>query len=522
LKKTENLPHSWILEDDAQLKDLLAALGKKFSLSESGQASYRVTYLDTFDWRIWRKGDVLEYREFGRQKKLLWRDIDHAAMHVEIPLDDCPAFINDIPDWLRPNTLMEITRPRALVEQARSRIQVQDYELRDRDDKVVSRIAIVDENIRQNNNRTGEVLPRRLQVDTLRGYEKSFLRVVKIIHKTGLRVYGKDPLTRLLNIDERRPCDYSNRLRLQLRHDQRTDEAARQIMLQLIQIMEVNEHGIRDDLDTEFLSDYRLAIQRAHSLLKQLKQVIPEDTRTRFDHDLVWINDETRRLFELNSWLLGFNGFRELLDKDMRPHLDELLDWLRSQRQKAQQDVIKLFENKSYKQFMKRWRIYLDCEVPEHSVLKHAEKPVLKVAGRQIWKTYQKLAGYRAVNERELLQHDLRSMDETCTTLNDLLALSRALYVDAKVAGLAASMQALHTALDDCVERQIQVRSLRQYIKGMEAKGLQHKKFGQAIAQLLERIQDKESACLQELQSAYKAIVHEDSHDTYKQLFKKS
>ncbi|MCW8962638.1 MAG: CHAD domain-containing protein [Gammaproteobacteria bacterium] len=522
MKTTENLPHSWILEDDAQLRDLLAALGKKFAVSETGQLTQRVTYLDTFDWRIWRKGDVLEYREFGRQKKLLWRSIDHAAMHVEIPLDECPVFINEIPDWLQPKKLLKYTRPRALVEQALSRMQSHSYDMRDKDEKVVCRMAVVKENIRLNNNRTGEALPVRLQMESIRGYEKDFARIIKVINKTGLQVYGKDPLTRLLNLDERRPCDYSNRLRLQLRPDQRTDEAARQIMLQLIQMMEVNEHGIRDDLDTEFLSDYRLAIQRAHSLLKQLKQVIPEDTRTRFDHDLVWINDETRRLFELNSWLLGFNDFRELLDKNMRPHLDELLDWLRSQRQTAQQDVIKLFENKTYRQFMKRWRIYLECEVPEHSVLKHAEKPVLKIAGRQIWKTYQKLAGYRAVNEQELLQHDLPGMDEVCTTLNDLLALSRALYTDAKVARLSASMQALHAALDNCVERQIQVRSLRQFIKGMKAKGLQHKKFGQALEQLLERIQEKESACLKELQSSYTAIVQDDMHDTYQQLFKNS
>jgi CHAD domain-containing protein len=513
---------SWLVNSDAQLDKLLAALAKRFSLEESAQSERRVTYLDTFDWRVWRKGGVLELHESGRQIKLQWRAIDHGEVHAEIPVDECPVFINEIPDWLRPKALLKITRPRALVEQATSRVKQSGYDLRDSEGKVVCRLTVISEKLQQNNNRTGEALPDRLQVDAIRGYEKAFSRVVKTIVKKELAVYGKDPLTRLLNMEDRRPCEYSNRLRLQIEPHQRADLVARQIMLQLIGMMEINEHGIREDLDTEFLHDYRFAIQRAHSLLKQLKQVIPENTRQRFDEDLVWINKETRELSVLNTWLLNFRDHQKLIDKELQPYLDELQRWLRTRRHHTLMKVVQLFNDEGYQKFMKRWRVYLECEVPDHSVLKRAEIPVYKVAGRQIWKAYQKIAAHEDAHVMQLLQNDLLEMGEACTTLEDLLTLTRTLYQDPAVARLAGSVSALHVALDKCIARHNDVQALRRFTRDMKAEGLQEKKSSKAMDMLLSCLQDSQMECLHELQSAYTVIVQDDMHDTYKQLFKKS
>ena len=514
------MAYSWILEDDAQTQRLLDAIGVHFDLAATGETSRRVTYLDTFDWRIWRKGDVLEYHEFNRQKKLIWRSIDHAETYVEIPLDECPVFINEIADWLRPKKLLKITRPRALVEQALSRVQARTYDLRDRQEKVVCRLSIVQENVRHNNNRKGEALPVRLELQPIKGYDTALGHVIAIINDIGLHVYGRDPLTRLLNLEERRPCDYSNRLRLQLQPLQRTDEASRQIMLQLIGIMEINEHGIRDDIDTEFLHDYRQAIQRAHSLLRQLKQVIPESTRTRFDKDLVWINQETAELYELNNWLLGFERYRKLLNKKQRPDLDEFLGWLRTQRHRALLKVVQLLDNDNYRRFMKRWRVFLECEVPEHSVLKRAEKPIYRVAGRQIWKTYQKLGLHRDADVIRLLQRDLQDLHETCTTLIDLLTLSRTLYNDPAIAPVLDALKGFQLALDRCLDAQNDTHAMQGFVREMKSEGFKKKRTAKAMQALKENLQERQTVCLQELQSAYAAVLGEDMHETFKQLFK--
>ena len=45
----------------------------------------------------------------------------------------------------------------------------------------------------------------------------------------------------------------------------------------LLDIMVANEPGMRADLDTEFLHDYRVSLRRTRSLLGQIKNVFPAD-----------------------------------------------------------------------------------------------------------------------------------------------------------------------------------------------------------------------------------------------------
>ena len=517
-----NQIHNWLLEDEAQQQELLQQLRGKYELSDAHQSTQRVTYLDTFDWRIWRKGDVLEYHEFNRQKKLVWRRIDHSKIYMEIPVDECPDFINDIPDWLMPEALFNVTRPRALVEQALSRIQQHVYEIRDRSGKVIGRLNIVEEHLRKPNNRTSQALPTRLYAEPMRGYDKAFAKVERIITDVGIKAYGKDPLVRLLKLDERSPCDYSMRLRLQLDPGQRADEAARQIMLQLIRIMEINEHGIRDDVDTEFLHDYRSALHRVHRLLGQLKQVIPEDSRQRFDDDLVWVEAETARLYELNNWLLGFDKYRMLVDAQLQLYLDELQGWLRTQRHAALVSVVKILDSDHYRKFMKRWRVFLECGVPDHSVLKRAERPVLEVTSRRVWKTYQELLAYKETDLPRLLQIDLAKMDRLAETLNDLMVLLTTVSPGKQVRALYADMQQFSQALGKCVAQQRQIQTLRGLVRDLSSRGLQEEKAGAAMEELLNCMLDRQSACLMDLNELYHEIAGKAMYRRYESLFRKS
>jgi hypothetical protein len=513
---------NWLLEDEAQLNNFLNSLRDQFDLAEPGQSTQRISYLDTFDWRIWRKGDVLEYHEFNRQKKLVWRSIDHEKIYMEIPVDECPDFINDIPDWLMPGALYEATRPRAVVEQVLSRVQSQVYGLRDSKGKVIGRITIVRESQRHNNNRQGSVLPTRLYAEPMRGYEKAFENVKQLIDQSGLKAYGKDPLVQLLRFDDRSPCDYSTRLRLKLNPEQRADEASRQIMLQLIQMMQLNEYGIRDDIDTEFLRDYRSALHRVHSLLGQLKHVIPEDTRQRFEDDLVWLDAETSRLYELNNWLLDFDRYRGLIAEDEQLYLDELHGWLRTQRHSALMSVVQLLASDKYQKFMKRWRVFLECEIPEHSVLRWAEQPVHKVTGRRIWKTYQALLDYKDKDLPRLLQIDLARMDQLTATLFDLLTLFSMLYPHGKAIDMIRELRIFSEALAICVASQRQIQLLRSLIREMKEAGMPQKKTEAAMDELLDCMLDHQSDRLRNLKSLFVDIIGDDMRKRFRKVYGKS
>jgi CHAD domain-containing protein len=57
----------------------------------------------------------------------------------------------------------------------------------------------------------------------------------------------------------------------------------------LLQIIIRNEPGVRAALDSEFLHDYRVAIRRTRSLLRQIRNVFPDDAVEHFSSEFSWI-----------------------------------------------------------------------------------------------------------------------------------------------------------------------------------------------------------------------------------------
>ena len=57
----------------------------------------------------------------------------------------------------------------------------------------------------------------------------------------------------------------------------RAETAPGEIHLALLGILLANEPGLRANLDTEFLHDFRVAVRRTRALLGQIKQVFPPD-----------------------------------------------------------------------------------------------------------------------------------------------------------------------------------------------------------------------------------------------------
>ena len=91
----------------------------------------------------------------------------------------------------------------------------------------------------------------------------------------------------------KQPATYSGKLAVPLEADMRADASLRKILRVLFATMEINEQGTIDDLDTEFLHDFRIAVRRTRSALNQVKSVFPEHSRTRFAKHFAWLGDIT-------------------------------------------------------------------------------------------------------------------------------------------------------------------------------------------------------------------------------------
>ncbi|MEQ8661764.1 MAG: CHAD domain-containing protein, partial [Gammaproteobacteria bacterium] len=70
-------------------------------------------------------------------------------------------------------------------------------------------------------------------------------------------------------------------------------------------VMQANERGIGEDVDSEFLHDFRVALRRARALVQAFATFLPDAAALR--EGFAWLSRETSLLRDLDVWLEGFD-----------------------------------------------------------------------------------------------------------------------------------------------------------------------------------------------------------------------
>ena len=83
--------------------------------------------------------------------------------------------------------------------------------------------------------------------------------------------------------------------------------ALRKISLSLFEAMCASEQGVKDQINPEFLHDYRIAVRRTRSLLGQMKKVIPPDKLKVFGEEYTWLSTLTGPARDCDVMLMKFS-----------------------------------------------------------------------------------------------------------------------------------------------------------------------------------------------------------------------
>ena len=133
--------------------------------------------------------------------------------------------------------------------------------------------------------------------------------------------------------------------------------------------MKANEAGIKADIDTEFLHDYRIAIRRTRSALSQIRNVFPAEVTEHFKQRVQepWASARMT-LRDLNVYLLSENDFEARLPAAMRDDIVPLFDYLRLLREQALKGVIVSLSSSEYSRALEEWQEFLNEPVPKKAV----------------------------------------------------------------------------------------------------------------------------------------------------------
>jgi CHAD domain-containing protein len=346
---------------DALREDVTELPGSGFSLVAGARLpALRRTWLDTFDWRLFRAGLTLE-QVTGRgvaELRLTGRDGTLTALEqVPGPARRWPGRLDALPAGPLTEHLAPVVGVRALLPVARATSTRRQQRALNADAKTVARITADRMSVTYP---AKAVLPARLAVTAVRGYQAQADRLAGLLSaRPGAATSGLPALEAALAAAGRRAGDYSGRIDVELDPRMPAAAAMAAVLTALLGTLEANVAGTTADIDTEFLHDLRVAVRRTRTAVKLAGQVLPHGARSQFRREFKWLGDLTTPTRDLDVYLLRLPAMTAGLVGADPADLGPFGDHLRRRRARAQRDLVRGLRSARFARLRAEWRAVL-------------------------------------------------------------------------------------------------------------------------------------------------------------------
>ena len=505
----------------ADLDELQTRLKSVLGLSEVSSKTLDRTYYDSFDWRLYHKGDVLECITSGGESRLVRRPLNSTISSASEKIKGTPKFAQDLPAGLLREGLEKIFEMRAILPQVRLQTSIHLFSLLDDEEKTVLRLAVEENTLRGTDGGKSQPLGARILILPVKGYRKAEKQAVMTLSKEAdLTVAEDDLLLVALAAESRQPGSYTSSLNLHLEPDMRANAATRDILLRLLEVIKDNEEGTRENIDSEFLHDFRVAIRKTRSALGQIKGVFPQRVVDKYSAGFAWLGSATGPTRDMDVYLLNFDNYRSSLPKSIQANLDPLHDFLIAHQKKEQAALAKVMKSARYRSLIDSWLATLQSALPEQSILPNAMRPVIEVADKRIFKVYQRVMREGLEigpdSHAELL-HDLR---KTCKKLRYLMEFFQNLYPSAKINVLIGVLKSLQSNLGDFQDYEVQAETLKIFSRQMVEEGNAPAETLKAMAVLVEGLEARQDRTREEFDKRFANFAKQENQDRFEKLFR--
>jgi CHAD domain-containing protein len=421
-------------------------------------ARHRFTVLDTFDGRLWRAGGRLTRSGVNGTSTVAWQRRGGGG-RLAARLKGPVSFAWDLPDGPLRQVLAPVIGVRRLLEQADAEEHGSLLEVLDDRGKTVARLRIETGRVRKPLSRGGwQPLPTVITLTSLRGYEDEYQRLVPIVEsRPGLESCpeGLHGLT-LRQAGAAEPRDGSCP-RVDLAPAVRADVGARHIHRALLAILALNEPGLRANLDTEFLHDFRVAVRRTRSLLGQIRHVFSPDVVEHFSTEFSWIGRLTRSPRDLDVLVLALREQRgEVPPGDM----EALTAFLGEAQRKEHQVLVEALDSPRYRRLLPEWEAFLERPAPTGAEARNAGQPLAEVVARRAWRLSRRIAaGARTIDEHTTAAR-LHEVRIDAKKLRYLIDVTPGFYDAADLARIVGALKKLQRVLGDFNDAHVQEERL--------------------------------------------------------------
>ena len=506
-------------EDDS----VLEALVESFDLTEGSTSSHKVVWHETFDWRLYRAGLRLT-TESGPTTALVLRDAERKLLHRG-PVPRRVGFTEDLSEGSLRKTLGPVLSMRTLLPLATLESKNREFQVLDRETKTVARLALRRSQARGTKGEWKRI-PAILELRSVVGYDRRFHEVADFLGKVlGLQTLPGDEFSRVLDVLDRTPADYSSKVKITLDPSFQAVEATRHIHRELLQAIRVNEEGTRKDLDSEFLHDFRVAVRRTRSALSQVKNVFPAKTLDHFKREFAWLGRLTGPTRDLDVYLLKIGGYRDSLPEEVRPDLDPLRDFLVQEQRREQRKLARALNSKRYKRLLSDWQAFLDqnispVDISDEGPPAFAERPIVDLASERIWKVYRRVMKRGLAIDDDTPAEAVHEVRIDGKKLRYLMEFFRSLYPEKEMVKSISILKRLQDNLGDFNDYEVQQASLHDFADRMARDPKTKASTLLAMGRLQARLAEGQARERQRFGERFTAFAAPEHRQRFRRLFK--
>jgi CHAD domain-containing protein len=450
------------LSQAEKIQPLRDALEKAFSHLNEKRQNHQFSLYDTFDWRLFNKG-----RLFAKQKgRLVITDLNSGEMLYQWHTKAAafPKFWWDFPDSHFKDQLKQLLGIRALVCLASLTHEQTHWNLLNEDEKIVARVVLEKVSVVDQN-----AMVLRCILEPVRGYCQEAKRAEKVLAASNLIETADNTFTHALVKAGLNPGGYSSKINVALTPEMDTRKAVLRLLSQLIGIMRINEAGIRNDIDSEFLHDFRVAVRRSRSLLGQVKHVFSPEIVADLQSDLRTLGKLTSRLRDLDVYLLMQSRYEALVPESLRPGVLQLFRSLKVKRRNEMKILTAAMAGTAYQAALENLEKFADKDRRADRLSLSGRRPIIETAKTVIAKRYRSIvkSGRKitlATPDQKI--HDLRI---DCKKLRYLLEFFASLFPNEEMKTLIKQLKILQDNLGTFNDLSVQQAFLYDHLKGLHA-----------------------------------------------------
>ncbi|WP_372679157.1 CHAD domain-containing protein [Desulfosarcina sp.] len=420
-----------------------------------------VEVLDSFDWRLFKKGWLL----LKTQKYYTIVDIHSRQQLARVAADERKPrrFHWKFPESKVAACLGDTLEMRALLPLGEIKKQWIDHDLLNSDEKIVARLTV------ETYGANGGMEPvRQCRLKPVRGYTKAANQVANSLEKLGLVPAELSPILCVLIRNGLAPGGYSSKINILLKPETTAAEAVRCIMKDLVSVMHVNLPGVRQDIDTEFLHDFRVSVRRARSLLSQMRGVLDAGTAANLQLRLKAMGAATGNVRDLDVYLLKKAEYINLSPDVLKPGISRLFKTLKRKRRYARDRMINAMATTDFKNALADLDAFVDSDPLVTSDAPHSSLPIGELAKVVIYKRYRRIIEKGGQVSESTPDKHLHNLRIECKKLRYLLEFFTSLFPEDQMKILVKQLKQLQENLGDFNDLSVQQAFLINYLQSIQ------------------------------------------------------